>query len=146
METATASGVPMLLFVMDAVTEEKPEYTATVTEHPVEDGPEVTDHIQLKNPTVSIKGTVSGTPIDLQTTVGTLLAGGIAAVTSSQIRKNLINSGLQQAAGLAGARLFGQSPEQTGGNAVLGASDAIARNTLLDAYNRRTGAPEIFRS
>ena len=131
------SGLPRILVVFDAVTQETPEFTAAVTEHPVEEGPEVSDHIQLKNPTLQIVGTISNTPIDLQTTIGNLLSGGIAAVTSSQFRDNVLNSGVQQISAVAGAKLLGASASQALGDAVSGAADAIARSALLDAYERR---------
>lgn len=55
-------------FEIDAVPDEQHEYSAEVTEHPVERGADVTDHVRLKTPRVTLRGIVSDTPI-----------GGIAA-------------------------------------------------------------------
>lgn len=134
-QNKTATGIPAILAVLDAVLEESPEYTADVTQHPVEEGPEVSDHIQLKNPTLRLRGTISNTPLDLATSVGNLLAGGLAVVSSSQARSNILNTGLQQGAGIIGAKLLGRSAN--GANALAGAADAIARTILLNAYEQR---------
>ena len=137
LETNTPSGIPRILIVFDAVTSENPEFNADITEHPVEDGPEVSDHIQLKNPILSIHGTVSGSPIDLATTIGNLVAGGQSMITSSQFRANVLNSGLQQIAGVAGSKLLGNASQSSAGALTSGAADAIARSALLDAYERK---------
>jgi hypothetical protein len=136
LRTKTQTGLPQLLIVFDAITEETPEFTADVTQHPVEEGPEVSDHIQLKNPTLSLKGTISNNPLDLQTTIANLAAGGLDLVTSSQFRANILNTGLQQAGGIAGATLLGNAsnPAQQG---IAGAADAIARSALLSAFEQR---------
>jgi len=136
LETETQSGIPRLILVIDAVTDEEPVYEALVTQHPVEDGPEVTDHIQLKNPTLTIRGTVSNTPIDLSNTVGNLLAGGIGMATSSQFQANFLNSGVQQAAGMVGGKLMGSAGMSAGG-VLAAALDAIARAALLSAFERK---------
>lgn len=137
MQTQTASGIPKILAVLDAVMEEEPNFVAEVTQHPVESGPEVSDHVQLKNPTLRLKGTISNNPIDLQTSIGNLLSGGIDSITSSQFRANILNTGLQQGAGIAGAALLsGSANPLTEG--LAGAADAIARSILLDVYEQRT--------
>lgn len=138
-KTDTPFGIPQPLVVFDAVTQETPEYTADVTQHPVESGPEVTDHIQLKNPTLKISGTISNSPLDLSVSIGNLLAGGIDVITSSQARANILNTGLQQAAGIAGASLLGGSGIQgAAGGAFGGAADAIARTVLLTAFETKS--------
>lgn len=137
LQTNTATGIPKLLVVLDAVTEEAPEFNADVTQHPVESGPEVSDHIQLKNPTLTLKGTISNNPIDLQTSVGNLLAAGLDLATSSQFRDNILNTGLQQAAGIAGAQLLGNASNPLNAG-LTAAADAVARSIFLDAYEQRT--------
>jgi len=129
-----ASGIPTLLFVFDAVTSEAPEYSAQVTEHPVEDDPEITDHILLKNPTLAISGTVSASPLDLSTQIGNLVSGGISTVTSSQFRSNILNSGSQQVASFAGAKLLGNSATP---NLAGGLADSLARSLLISAIERK---------
>jgi hypothetical protein len=129
-------GIPQILAVFDAVTEEEPEFTADVTQHPVEKGKEVTDHIQIKNGTLRLKGTISNSPIDLATSIGNLQAAGIDLITSSQARANLLNTGVQQAAGVAGASLLGNASNPLGGF-LGGAADAIARTVLLNAFQTK---------
>lgn len=137
LQTQTADGVPRLLIVLDTVNDEKPEFVADVTQHPVEKGPEVSDHIQRKNATLSLKGKISNTPLDISVTIGNLLASGIQTITSSQARTNILNTGLQQASGIAGAALMGGAgnPASQG---LAGAADALARTALLAAYDNGT--------
>jgi hypothetical protein len=130
----TLFGIPTPLAIFDAIIEENPEYTADVTQHPVEAGTEVTDHIQLKNPTLKIKGVMSNSPIDLSNSVANVLAGGLALVTSSQFRSNILNTGLQQAAGFAGAALLGNA---SGGGFLGGALDSLARSLLIGAFESK---------
>ena len=136
LDTQTFNGIPKILVVFDAILEESPEYSADVTQHPVESGPEVTDHIQLKNPSLRLKGTISNTPLDLSTTIGNLLSGGLDAITSSQFRANILNSATQQASGIAGAALLGSSANPLG-SGLAGAADAIARSIMLDAFSQK---------
>ena len=143
LQNQSSDFVPRILIVMDTVNNEEPEFTADVTQHAVEQGSEVSDHIQLKNPTLTLKGKISNTPLDLNVSVGNLLAGGIASITSSQARSNLLNTGLQQAAGIAGASLLagnagGAASALTGGQGLAGAADALARTALLNAYENKT--------
>ena len=136
MEVKTDNGIPRPLIVLDAVTEEEPTYEASVTEHPVESGPEVTDHIQLKNPTLRLKGTISATPLDLATSIANLASGGLSLITDSQFRGNFLNAGLQQAAGAIGASVL-QGAALNANSLLQGSADAIARSILLSAYERR---------
>lgn len=133
LQTATPDGIPRLLVVMDTVNEEDPEYTADVTQHAVEQGPEVSDHIQLKNPTLTLKGKISNTPLDLSGAVANLLASGISTITSAQARSNILNTGLPQAAAIGGAALQGNAGD-IASSGLAGAADAIARTALLAAY------------
>ena len=125
-------GIPIVLAVFDAIMEEVPEYTADVTQHPTESGTEITDHIQLKNPTLKLKGTISNSPVDLSVSITNTLAAGIDLITSSQARVNLLNTGLSQAAGVIGALMQGG-----GSPGLSGAADAIARTILLTAFQTK---------
>lgn len=136
LERKTFNNIPSILMVFDAVTSEDPTFEADVTEVPVEEGKEVTDHIQLKNPRLTLQGVVSQTPLDLQVTIGNLVGGSVEAATSSQFRQNLLNTGLQQASGVASAALLGQAANPLTG-AAGGLADAIARSLLLSAYERK---------
>lgn len=136
LQTNTATGIPVPLAILDVVKEEKAEYNAEVTEHPVEFGPEVSDHIQLKSPMLRLKGKISSTPLDMAIAVANTLAGGLSAFTSSQARSNLLNSGISQGAGLLGAALQGNSANLAS-QGQAGALDAISRSILLTAYENK---------
>lgn len=132
----TYNGFPKVLLVIDAVTNEDPAYTADVTEHPVEAGKEVTDHIQIKNPTLSIKGTISNSPLDLSVTIGNTLAGAVELATSSQFRENLLNTAAPQALGIAGGALQGGAAGALG-QAKTGSVDALSRSLLISAFEQK---------
>lgn len=63
---AAASGATFNLEI-DAVTDEQHDAANTITEHPVEKGAAITDHIRQNADTISITGTISNTPIHLPT-------------------------------------------------------------------------------
>lgn len=130
----TATGIPNLVIVFDAIESEVPEFEANVSLVPVEDSqPEITDHVQIRNPTLSLTGVISESPIDLSVQVANIAASGFAAATNSQVRGNLLNSGLSSAAGVIGGDLLGGASV---GSAAAGALDIIARQILLSAYER----------
>lgn len=136
LERQTFNGIPRVLLVFDAITNETPTFEADVTEVAVEDGPEVTDHIQLKNPRLQLQGTISQTPLDLSTSIGNLVGGAVETFTSSQFRSNVLNTGIQQAAGVATAAVLGGASDPLA-NLQAGLADSIARSLLLSAYERR---------
>jgi len=137
MQTTTATGIPQPLAVLDIVKDESVDYDADVTEHPVETGPEVSDHIQILNPTIRLKGTISNTPLDLSVAIANIAAGGLAAISSSQARSNLLNSALSQGVGIVGAALQGNAGN-IGANALAGSVDAISRTILFYAFQDKT--------
>jgi len=132
----TATGIPVPLAVLDVVKDEAVDYDADVTEHPVEEGPEVGDHIQLLNPIVRLKGTISSTPLDLSVAIANVAAGALSAITSSQARSNLLNSGFSQGVGLIGAALQGNAGNLAA-NAFSGAVDAVSRTILIAVYQNK---------
>lgn len=143
LQTKTPNGVPILLCVFDIVTSEVPTYVADVSQHPVESGLEVADHIQLKNPSLKIVGTISNTPLDLATTVGNLISGVQGLVTSASFRENALNSGMQQAAGIAGAAMLGGGNKaailsKIKGAAGPAAADTVARSALISAWQNKS--------
>lgn len=103
----------------------------------METGPEVTDHIQLRNPTIRLKGTISNTPLDLSVSIANLAAGTYAAITSSQARSNLLNSAVSQGVGMVGSALQGKAGN-IAANAFAGAVDAITRTILINAFESKT--------
>lgn len=50
--------------IVDAALREEHTFEADVTEHPVETGASITDHVRTKPPTISIEGIVSDTPLE----------------------------------------------------------------------------------
>lgn len=133
----TSTGIPIPLAVLDVVKDELVEFSAEVTQHPVEAGQEVSDHIQKKPTTVRLKGTISSTPLDLSVAIANLAAGTIAAITESQARSNLLNSGISQGVGIVGAALQGNSGNLAA-NAFSGAVDAVSRVILQNAFDQKT--------
>lgn len=81
-EDDAASGVPAGALEIDATTLLGFEVTAEVTEHPVETGPAVADHIRPLNGSVSIEGVITDHPVILPTTQmnGVTLGPGTAAL------------------------------------------------------------------
>lgn len=131
--TNTGTGIPVPLAVLDVVKSEIIEYEAEVTEHPVEQGLEIGDHRQPKNPTIRLKGEISNTPLDLSVAIANIAAGTLAAISSSQARSNLLNSGFSQSTALVGAALQGGS-NNAAANAFAGAVDAVSRTILEYAF------------
>ena len=56
--------------------------TANVTSYPVEDSSEISDHVQIKNRTFSLSGTISETPI--RTTQDLLYSSGVSGTRVAQ--------------------------------------------------------------
>jgi hypothetical protein len=49
--------------VLDATISVSPDFTSTVAQHPVEDGPNISDHISLDPEKVSLEGFITDSPI-----------------------------------------------------------------------------------
>lgn len=131
------SGIPIPLIVFDVINEERPRFRADVTEHPVEAGTEVSDHIQLKNDMLSLKGKFSNTPLDASIAISAALSGGIQAFTNPQARSNLLNTGLSQVKSIVGAALMGGSGDPLSAG-IAGALDALSRTILITTYQNKT--------
>jgi hypothetical protein len=132
----TATGIPVPLAVLDVVKDEVVEYEVDVTDHPVEAGPEVSDHAQLKPTVIRLKGTISSTPLDLSVAIANIAAGAYAAITDSQARSNLLNSAASQASGIVGTALQGK-PQNLAASALSAAVDAVSRTILIAACEAR---------
>lgn len=59
-------GNPGSIILVDVTLSDEVNYTAELTEHPVERGLDVTDHILIKPKTISIEGIASESPITLK--------------------------------------------------------------------------------
>lgn len=128
------NGIPKTVIIFDVVNEETPEYNADVTMMPTEEGEELTDHIQLKNPTLKLEGRISQTPIDLEVQALNIASGGLEALTNPASRSNFLDSGINAIGGSIGASLLGRGEAE---DPLSGLTDGIARTALLTAYEKR---------
>jgi hypothetical protein len=104
------------VLLVDATTSEVPTYESDITDHPVEDGTDVSDNIRPKPIMLDIEGVISSTPITLSSSLQglTTAAGG------------LLGSSLGGFGSLAGAA----------GGAVLGGKlFSQATDPALEAYS-----------
>ena len=62
---------------IDCTVTETHTSTATVTEHPVESGSNITDHIRPEPVQLSVNGIITNTPIGAQQTQRVISAGGL---------------------------------------------------------------------
>lgn len=67
------------LIVLDATLQEKPTSTIESTDHPVEEGFDISDHVHIKPKELSIEGIVSDSPI----TIKAALVGNVAGASSA---------------------------------------------------------------
>jgi hypothetical protein len=112
-------------FVLDITYNESVQLEADVTQFPVEDGPDVSDHIRIKPVVVTIDGFVSEAPLNLEASYQGLVsaAGGLVG----NLAGGFGNAVGKVAGGFLGGQLFGgsQDPAQ------------IARDALEDLFNKR---------
>ena len=67
---------------IDCTVTETHTSTATVTEHPVESGSNITDHIRPEPVQLSVNGIITNTPIGAQQTQRVISAGGLSVTTT----------------------------------------------------------------
>lgn len=128
---------PADLFVVQATMRESSVRTVEVTEYPVEDGTEGTDHAVLKPLTYSIEGKLSETPLNIAAQVAGLTAA--AGIKSAQVIGGF--KGAESVAGFAvGASGVASNSGKLGGK-LLGDSDdpfKVVLDGLINiAENRR---------
>lgn len=111
-------------FVLDITDEETTNLEAEVTQLPVEEGPDVNDHIKRKPVTVEVSGFVSETPLNLESSLQGLVGGAGGAVG------NLLGgfgAALGNAAGgYIGSQVFGSSQDPA----------QAARDALEDLFEK----------
>jgi hypothetical protein len=112
-------------FVLDITYNESVQLEADITQFPVEDGPDVSDHIRIKPVVVTIDGFVSEAPLNLEASIQGAIgaAGGLAGNLAGGFGQTIGNV----AGGFIGGQLFGgsQDPAQ------------MARDALEDLFNKR---------
>lgn len=95
------------LFLVDATISDNYEIISEVTDSPVEDGPDVSDHARIKPISYSIDGEISETPINLSSSLQ-----GLVTTTGATAGRELGGFGQSiggVAGGFFGARLFQDS-------------------------------------
>lgn len=90
-------GVEFPGIVFDATVQETHNLNSEPTEHPIEEGSPVTDHVEVKPREISIEGIISNTPLNL----GATLQG--AGTTAGQIIGRRIGGVIGQQVGAIGA-------------------------------------------
>lgn len=95
------------LLIVDATLSDSYELTNDVTDSPVEDGIDVSDHARIKPITYTIEGEISETPINLQASLQGLVT--TASITAGRELGGFGATVGGLAGGFAGARLFQSS-------------------------------------
>lgn len=123
------------ILLIDIVDSETVDFENEVTDHPIEDGSEISDHIRKKPIAINIQGTISETPLTITDDSNDILSAGEAEA------KGLARGFLGGAIAAASAKVAGQFGSLAGAaGGVLGAqlmrSDdnpaQIARKKLID--------------
>lgn len=106
------------LFLVDATISDNYDITSEVSDSPVEDGPDVSDHARIKPITYSIEGEISETPLNL--------AASLQALTTTlgaTVGREL--GGFGQSVGGAAGGLFGARLLQESSNPAKVARDKL---------------------
>lgn len=102
------------LLVVDATVSESPTYEATPTDHPVEKGSDITDHIIIKPISLKIDGVISETPLTLSAALSSLTttAGSAGGQLAGGFLGQIGGLAATVGAGKLGSKIFGnnQSP------------------------------------
>lgn len=115
------------IILVDATVKEDAQYEADLTRHPVEEGPDVTDHIRVKPVKLEVEGLISETPLNLASSVQGLISSGLGGVVGAATKSSLVGAAASVVGGAIGAKLFGASQ-----NPAL-----EAYKKLLDLLNKR---------
>lgn len=125
------------IMLIDATLSETTNLEAEASEHPIEDGPDITDHIRPKPVTVDIDGIISETPLTLIEDIQTL------RTESSALIKNA-------ARGFAGAaiadlsRAFGKQFGNEAGAVAAVAGASLFQDTTNPAKQSRDTLEDIL--
>jgi len=116
-----AVDVPDVLIMMDATLSENPKYENDITDHPVEDGSEVTDHANPKPIMLEIEGEVSDSPMSLEGALLNALSSGIGAAVGNGIGGGFGSAVGAVAGGFVASAISGpqSSPSQQAYNYLL---------------------------
>jgi len=114
------------IFLVDATVSDSYEITSEVTDSPVEDGIDISDHARLKPITYQIEGEISETPLNLSASLQ-----GLTTTAGATVGRELGGFG-QSAAGIAGG-FFGASLFQESSNPAK-----VARDKLEELIQNKT--------
>lgn len=109
----TPEGAPRQTLQFDVVTNEQQEGSSEITEHPVEVGPNVTDHVRSKLNVVTIEGFISNEPLYDTGERGASLRTAQLDVKTYTPPLAPTPGALFSALGGGVSRLFGAVPQQT---------------------------------
>jgi len=115
------------IILVDATIKEDASYEAELSKHPVEDGPDITDHIRVKPVKLEVEGVMSETPLTLASSVQGLIASGLGGAAKAVGGSSLVGAAATVVGGAIGAKLFGASQ-----NPAL-----EAYKKLIDLLNKR---------
>lgn len=119
-------GTERELLILDMSNEISHGNEAEPTDNPVEDGVDVTDHVDIKPKTLSFRGIMSEAPISIGQAVVGNVAGAVGAVTGGAI-------------GGIGGSIVAASVSALGGLLLNGQGNRVldAHNTMLDIMERK---------
>lgn len=108
------------LLLVDATITRSTNYENEMTMFPVEDGPDVTDHIRTKPITMNIDGIISETPLSIEAQKAALVTSGGSFVNKSIGGFKGASAVTGAAGGKLGSKLFqsGGSPAELGRKAL----------------------------
>lgn len=99
------------LLVVDATVSEVPTYELEPTDHPIEDGADITDHLKIKPVSLKIDGVISETPLTLSAALSSLTttAGSAGGGLIGGFKGGLGQTAAAAGASKIGAKIFGNS-------------------------------------
>lgn len=106
------------LLLVDATITRTTNYENEMTMFPVEDGPDITDHIRTKPITMNIDGIISQTPLSIEAQKASLVTSGVAGANKAIGGFKGASALVGAAGGKLGAKLFqsGGDPASQGRN------------------------------
>jgi hypothetical protein len=132
------------IILIDVTMSETTNLEAEITEHPVEDGPDVTDHVRPKPISIDIEGIISETPLTLGQDVSKLTTSTKAAATS--IARGFAGGVAVQYASKLGSKFGSISGAAAGfGAAALFQSSASPSKAAYDILTNMLLGKKLFK-
>lgn len=117
------------VLVVDVTVSDEISFQNELTQHPVEEGQDVTDHVRSKPLQIKIEGLLSGSPISLDLDTKGLITSG-ASIVNQQLGgfKGALGAATVAGAGKIGGKLMGETADPL----------LQARDKLLELASKRT--------